>query len=290
MQKKYLYLFSSFVVLFLVWFISGIIIERYQNSNIPDIKNFRKPVKVEIKSKNYSINLFLSNSNWYISPQNYLLDEEISIKLFDLLSNFSIVDMVGKSENLSSYQLDEDKKIVLKIKQNGKEQELFLGKTATTKKHTYLMIPDNENIYLAKGDFSFLADKNYSDFRSKKILSLNTNEITSISWREGGKNYSFINDNGKFKASWKKEDISERKFMDFYLVLTTLSAIDFPNKIPPKPVLRTLNIKTLSSNYNLIIFDKDENGDYFVKVEGKNENYKITEFAGNILLKSYTNY
>lgn len=290
MRKKYFYLSVSFLILFVLWFISGLFIEKTKSPKYPEINGFLKINKIEIISPTNSITLFNSNNVWYIYPENYELDEDISKELFGQLSNFSIVDVVGKLENLSSFELDGKNRVKLKIFSEKKEQILYFGKTANTKKHTYLMLPDDDNIYLGKGDFYSVLHKPYSEYRSRKILNFKNDELVSISWNEGGKIYTVYPEDGGFKGSWKETKLDSKKFGDFMLVINPLYAIDFPVKIPVKNILRKINIKTKTSNFNIVIYDKDNEGDYYVEIEEKKEYYKITGFAGNILLRSYTNY
>ncbi|MCX7820090.1 MAG: DUF4340 domain-containing protein [Brevinematales bacterium] len=290
MRKKYLYLSISFLSFFVLWLISGFFVERTKSPRYPKINGFVNISKIEITSSTNSIVLFNSNNNWYISPENYELDADIAKELFGLLSNFAIVDVVGKVENISSFELDAKSRIKVKISDNKKEHIIYFGKTATTKKHTYLILSNDDNIYLGKGDFYSVLHKPTGEYRSRQILHFKNEDLVSISWNEGGKIFEVYPENGGFKGSWKETKLDSKKFGDFILVINPLYAIDFPQKIPSKNILRKINIKTKNSNFNIIIYDKDNEGDYYVELEGKKEFYKITGFAGNILLRSYTNY
>ncbi len=290
MKKKYIYLSISFLILFFVWILSGLFVEKAKSPKYPKISRFLNINQIEIIGTTNSIILFNSNDNWYIYPYNYELDLDIAKELFSLLSNFSIVDVIGKVENISSFELDNKNRIKVKIITDKKEHILYFGKTANTRKHTYIMLPEDENIYLCKGDFYPLFHKPYEDYRSKQILRFKNDELVHIKWEENDQTFTVYPEESGFKGSWKETKLDPKKFGDFMLVINPLYAIDFPEKIPVKKILKKINIKTKTSNFNIIIYEKDKDGDYYVELENKKEYYKITGFAGNILLRSYTNY
>ncbi len=296
--KKYISLSLSFLFLFIIWGILLLIGEKSKET-LPKIGKFKNLKKIEIFSpKGKEINLYLSNSQWYISPENFDVDEEYLTQLTNLIANFEIVEFVSKSIGLSQFEIDEKNRSKLTIYYNdNKLQTIFFGKFAPTKKHTYIQIPDDKSIYLCKGNFYFVLNKTKDKIRSKKILSFNNEEILSINWTENGKIYSIypledLKSNFKWGVSWaENKEANPSTVKNFLLLLNPLYTIEFLSNTTPKVnPLRVLSIKTKTSNYNINIHEQNKEGDYIISIEGKKDFYKITKFAGDNLMKSYTNF
>jgi len=291
LTRKYILLGGSFFSLLII-FLFLQFLEVKNKSYIPRVGKFSKIKKIEISSPvERNLVLFLSNNIWYVLPENFEVDEEYISNLVGLLERFEIVDLVTKNPNLKNFDLNEEKKITLKVHYNGKQQIIFFGKDAPTKKHMYLSIPKDKSVYLGKGNFYFELNKTKEDVRSKKILVFKNEDIVSISWMEEGKNYSifpFVDSNGeiKGKTSWLGKEINLKN----YIPLLNLYAIEFKKDLLHNKYLRKIRISTKNSNYVVTVFFQDKEGDYYIGIGGRKEYYKITKFAGDNLMKSYTNF
>ncbi|MGC8764719.1 MAG: DUF4340 domain-containing protein [Brevinematia bacterium] len=298
LTKKYAFLTLSFVFLFIIWGTLSLIGEK-SKSPIPKIGRFKHLKKIEISSqKAKNITLVLSNDSWYISPENFEVDEDAISQLTNLIENFEVVDFVSKSIGLSQFELDEKNRSKLTIFYNdNKSQTIYFGKFAPTKKHTYIQFPEDTGVYLCKGNFYFAINKTKEEFRSKKILSFNNEEILSINWTESDKEFSIfpledIKTNFKWGMSWlDSREANASNVRNFLLLLNPLYAIEFLSNVDTKkPPLRNMTIKTKSTNYEITLYSQDKEGDYLIGIKGKNEYYKITKFAGDNLMKSHTNF
>lgn len=296
-SRKYIFLLSTTFILLLTLIVADIV-SKSEKVKLPKIKRIVNLKGIEIFSEeNQKISMFLSNKQWFIYPENYIVDESSIEEILSLLSNFEIVDFVSSGENPHIFELNKEKRYSLSLETLKNEKlTIYFGKTAPTRKHTYIQLPNDNNIYLAKGNFYYALHKKKEEFRSKKILSFVNEDIKSIEWTEDGKLYSIfpledLKKSFRWGASWKNGEINPEKISNFLLILNPLFAIEFPQKIPhPDSVLRKLVIKTITNTYEIRFHSTDKEGDYYISIKGDTNYYKITKFAGDNLLKSYTNF
>jgi len=295
--KKYITLFSTFFVFFIIWVIL-VISGRTAGKTIPQVKNIVEVKKLEIDSETYSnIVMYLSNDNWYLYPEGYIVDEEYIGEILSLLSNFEVVDFVSKGENLSIFELDSKKRYKLSLEYGtGKSLTVYFGKTAPTRKHTYIQLSGDQNVYLGRGNFYFALHRSKEEFRSKKILAFKNEDVLSISWNEGDKIFSIypaedLSKSFRWKASWKSGELDSKKISNFLLILNPLFTTQFMDRIPEaKQVLRKLTIKTRTNTFEVFVHSQNKEGDYYISIKGSKNYYKITKIAGDNLMIGHTNF
>ena len=144
--------------------------------------------KLEITTSGNSIIFNEKDNTWYIEPKGYRADPTKVKKMLDVIEKLKLTALVSESKNYIRYDLNNDKNIHVKAWQgNTLLREFDIGKTAPTYKHTFVKLPNDPNVYHARGDFRRNFDRPVDDFRDKTILSYSQNTIQGIKLTHEGK-------------------------------------------------------------------------------------------------------
>ena len=61
-----------------------------------------------------------------------------------------------------------------------------------TNRHTFVMIDERPEVYLAEGTFEQVMNKGVNDFRDKEILKVRQGDVSEFSIQYHGRTYSFV--------------------------------------------------------------------------------------------------
>ncbi len=151
---------------------------------LPEIGPLKKSeiTKIIIKTDDAEINLIERDGDWKLSPQNYTVDKQKVDRFLNELSNFTLTAMVSESKIYSRYGLEEDNKISVKAFSNDNiKRDFYIGKTASTNRHSFVMFEGNPKIYEAKNNIRTIFKTTIDELRDKSVLTFETAAITEIS-------------------------------------------------------------------------------------------------------------
>jgi hypothetical protein len=137
--------------------------------------------KLEIRTAGNSIIFNKKDDTWYIEPKRYRADSTKVKNMLNVIEKLRLTALVSESKNYVRYDLKNDKDIHVKALQ-GKTllREFNIGKAAPTFKHTFVKLPDDPNVYHARGDFRRNFDRSVDDYRDKTVLPYAQNTIREI--------------------------------------------------------------------------------------------------------------
>jgi len=148
--------------------------------------------KIIINKKDNKITLAENDGNWLIKPQNYAADKQKVDRLLKEFSDFRLTGMVSESKLFSRYGLGEDNKINLQaFSGEDVKRDLYIGKTASTKRHTYVMLKDDTRIYEAGNNIRNIFDKTIDELRDKNVLNFETKSLRGLTIKTGDKSIEF---------------------------------------------------------------------------------------------------
>jgi hypothetical protein len=126
------------------------------------------------------------NERWIIEPGEYPADGGKVDEMLKALSEFTLTSLVAESENYSQYDLVEDKRIA--IEAFAGEQSLIkfdIGKTASTYRHTYVKLSDDEKVYQARSNIRRVFEPEMDKLRDRNVLKIDRSAITGLSVKSG---------------------------------------------------------------------------------------------------------
>lgn len=180
-KKEWVLLLVIMVVLVLYLVLRSQNRTQYQLPEIPKIPR-SDITKIEISKHDRIITLNKDNNNvWRIHPQGYLVDRAKVDNMLDIIEDLAFDSLVSESKNYYRYDLDEEKRIIVRAWTGDTlRREMAIGKEAASYQHTFVKLPDNPRVFLARQGFKRRFDQRVDDLRDKSVLSFDPTEIQEI--------------------------------------------------------------------------------------------------------------
>lgn len=274
MKKEYFLLIFTIIVLLAYLFLHN----RGQDSNvlppIPEIDE-SKIESIEIIRDQKTINCFKIGDEWVVTKKQFPGNTRLIKEMIASIKNLAITTLISEKENLKRYDLDKAKSIKVIAKDaKGVLREFTIGKTASTQKHTFIVLSNQKNIFHAKGNLRRIFDKSIDNLRDKQIQKFDMAEIKSIKISKDDfkriiTKKELSEDDTKKTLQWKTQDKAELKQESVNSLIETLSDLrcssyvetqtkkDFENKTPFLKI-------TLESDQKIefTLFPKNEQNKY----------------------------
>ena len=280
----------------IVFLCIAVILKNRSCSNIPGLKAWNKSDEIEITGKDIALKFIKKDNLWRINEQEYLGDGALIESIEKKVRDLKLLDLISEKGFYEKYDLTDETGLALTVKYNEKTlRKLVIGKQSPANNHSYVLIDDKKEIYLASGitksDFILSAQ----DLREKKIFDIKDSDVKSFSISYAGKNFVFqLNpgrggilppdndtqpDSDSMDGNPQPEDspkwickgyeniILKDSSIDSILnIFSPLRASEFPEKMTKENLrnkLCTVNIESVDRKIELIIYDKKDQGKYF---------------------------
>ena len=296
LKKEYFILTAILVALILYLALHRSNRTHYQLPELSEVSG-KHISKLEITTAGSSIIFNKKDDTWHIEPKGYRADSTKIKNMLNVIEKLKLTALVSESKNYIRYDLTNDKNIHVKAWQDKTLlREFDIGKAAPTFKHTFVKLPDDPNVYHARGDFRRNFDRSVDDFRDKTVLSYAQNTIQGIALTHEKKTISLSRkeihethpekkDEPAAKASkelktktvWedtKGHEVTLSKISSLLSFLSSLECeryLDDLKKEDLKNPIYTVSLKG-EKEYSLSIFaKKDKNAKNYPAVSSENE-------------------
>ena len=180
LKKEYVILAAILVALILYLALHRSNRTHYQLPELSEVSG-KHISKLEITTAGNSIIFNQKDNTWNIEPKGYRADPTKVKNILNVIEKLKLTALVSESKNYVRYDLRNDKNTHVKAWQGETLlREFDIGKAAPTFKHTFVKLPDDPNVYHARGDFRRNFDRSVDDFRDKTVLSFAQNTIQGI--------------------------------------------------------------------------------------------------------------
>ncbi len=153
---------------------------RYKLPDLPEI-SVKDISRLEITGTEKSVILNRKDNKWYTDAEAYLTDSNKVGKMLETIGKLTLTALVSESKSYNRYDLDKDKKINIKAWNGDKlAREFDIGKTAASYRHTFVKLPDDDNVYHGRDNFRNKFEISLEDLRDKTVLSFDKNQIQAI--------------------------------------------------------------------------------------------------------------
>jgi hypothetical protein len=276
--------------------------------SLPSIEPVEKSEisKIIIGTPDTIITLIEQDNNWKLIPQNHKADKQKVDRFLNEFSNFTLTAMVSESKLYSHYGLDDDSKISVQAYSDGNiKRDFYIGKTASTNRHSFVMFKDNTKVYEAKNNIRNIFDTTIDELRDKGVLSFETTEITKLSVTSGDKSIEFVKSAvpqpvtpGKQEDKapqppeiiWKTTDDKIAKTETIKRIFNTLSKLQCSGYIEGKtksdftdPVY-TITVEG-NETYSVAIFQKQDDKQYPAISSGSDYPFLLPEWKAEQIMK-----
>ena len=140
---------------------------------VPEVKKISREaiLKVEIKKGDRIVKLENRKGGWVVGEDAFKPDMDLIEKVKNTISNLKLTTLIAKSGNRYKYELDEKRRINVKVfTSKEKALEFNIGKAASTYGHTHVQIEGDRNIYHCSGSIKRDFDKSLDEFRNKVVF------------------------------------------------------------------------------------------------------------------------
>lgn len=159
---------------------------------VPELINIKTDTltKISISKGDRVVNLEKRKGEWVVGDEGFKTDEFKVDKITNIVSNLKLTTLVSKSGNYYKYELDDPRKINVKVF-SAEEivREFDTGKAASTYGHTHVKIKGDNNIYHAGGSIKKDLDRTVDYLRYKKVFLIEKDKIKQIIFNMDGKEY-----------------------------------------------------------------------------------------------------
>ncbi len=165
------------------------------NYKVPKLGTLKidKIEKIVITKGDRKVVLKKNEGDWSVEgDEGYKTDSDILKKVIESVSELKLTTLVSKSKNYFKYELDEKRKINVKVFiANKMIREFDIGKIASTYDHTNVKIAKDNNVYHSQGSLRSIFDKSLDDFRDKNVFTIDRSQTNKIIFIINNKEYTF---------------------------------------------------------------------------------------------------
>jgi hypothetical protein len=296
LKKEYFILAAILVALILYLALHRSNRTHYQLPELSEVSG-KHISKLEITTAGNSIIFNKKDDKWYIEPKEYRADSTKVENMLKVIEKLKLTALVSESKNYIRYDLSNDKNIHVKAWQDKTLlREFDIGKAAPTFKHTFVKLPNNPNVYHARGDFRRNFDRSADDFRDKTVLSFAQNTIQamtlthekktiSLSRKEipetlsDKKDKSAVNASkeSKTKTVWEDtngHEVTPSKISSLLSFLNSMECEKYLDDLKKEEFKNPIYTFTLKGEkeYSLLVFDKkDKKAKNYSAISSENE-------------------
>lgn len=192
LKKEYFILTAILVALILYLALHQSNRTHYQLPELSEISG-KHISKLEITTAGNSIIFNKKDNTWYIGPKGFRADATKVKNILNVVEKLKLTALVSESKNYVRYDLKNAKNIRVKVWQDQTLlREFDIGKPAPTFKHTFVKLPNDPNVYHARGNFRRNFARTVDDFRDKTVLSYAQNTIQEMTLTHEKKTISLI--------------------------------------------------------------------------------------------------
>lgn len=143
--------------------------------------------KIEVAGPDRTLILEKKGGVWVIGPGAYAGDEDTIKKMLETIGQLKVTALVSESKNYDRYDLHPDGRITVKAWAGDQlKREFLVGKAASTYRHTFVKLSDDDRVYHAQDNFRDRFDSEIDDLRDKTVMTLNKDAVVEIRLRASG--------------------------------------------------------------------------------------------------------
>lgn len=154
--------------------------------------------EIDLKKKDGStLTLQRQNGKWVItSPEQLATDQDAATSVASALSSITADSVVeDKARNLATFGLQDPSLTVTVHEKDGKTQSILFGDDVPTGSLVYASVNSSPKVYTVFSSTKSSFDKSLNDLRDKRLLTFDSNNLTSIQLISGKTDIEFGKNN-----------------------------------------------------------------------------------------------
>ncbi|HPS58159.1 MAG TPA: DUF4340 domain-containing protein [Spirochaetota bacterium] len=258
-------------------------------NDIPKLKQWIDPAdSIEVKSKDYSMRLYMKEGAWMVNDEAYPADENSAGNLEMKVRDIRLTDLVSEEKSYDRYELTDEKAVTVTVRKGEAVlRTLVIGKAGGKSSHAFVRIDSRPEVYLAAGIQREEFTPSLDSMRDKRIFDLKGKEVESFTLSSGGRTYSFYKktvtpekagadvkpDTSWYCKGYDAKPLDEGAVSSILYVFSPLRAVNYPENKKPDELGRlyaSAVIKSGGVDYDVKIFSGREK-EYNYAVSSKSQ-------------------
>ncbi|MCG8549782.1 MAG: DUF4340 domain-containing protein [Desulfobacterales bacterium] len=160
----------------------------YELPTIPKVDTGRID-RIEISKPDRVVTLEKSEKGWTVTGKKFPVNPDEITQMLNTLKEIKLSALVSEAKDLARYELDDPHALKVKaLAENDVLRSFVIGKTAPSYNHTFIYLDDKDRtVYQANGNFKSRFDKPAADFRDKKVLEFDPDNVKKVTLEKQGK-------------------------------------------------------------------------------------------------------
>ena len=301
-NKSTSYLLIAFAVLLILFIISKTTDQSVQQVRpLVEIDTTKIDMIHIVSPDNGEITMIIKDGIWKLQDPIEFPAEQRNItgmlQKFDEMQIESVAS--SRKDSYEEYEVDDSTGVYAEFKQGDKLlASFYLGKQASTRRHTYFRLPGEDEVYMVQGSYKYQFNRKLADWRNKVILELQPEGIESVKTIFPDHYYTLaLRDTVWYCDDGKKEFEAYVKSVDPTLnYISRLRAADFYDPAEKAPDFDKFDSRieiTFSGGYQTgltLVKEDGEKNRYYVKKDGEDIIYLIYQGTANILMKDIEDF
>ncbi len=251
--------------------------------------------KLILTREGSSIELERRDDQWVILPEEFPADETIAEDMVENIGSIALTALASESGNYMIYDLDDEHKIEVEIfKDLESLRRIEVGKTASSYRHTFVKVDDDERVFHAQGNLKDIFERTVSELRDKVVMAFD-DEIIEVILEKGENELTLVKtsipvavdlnqqqgeENNEVKepeepvSAWmtsENEPAKEKEIEEIINSMSNLRCDDFvegKTKEDLTSPLYTVSLKGMKT-YSVSLFEKD--GNQYIAVSSESD-------------------
>ena len=180
---------------------------------LPDVKEIQTDniSQINIKKKDSEIVLRKESNKWTIGDNKYPADNVKVENMLKGISGLTLTALASESKNYSIYELDEKNRVEVEAYKGGTLlRRIHIGKTASSYRHTFVMLGNDHRVYHAGGNMRGDFDKKISELRDKTVMSFN-DDIMEVVMEKGEEEITIVRATAPVSVDITEQQDEEQK-------------------------------------------------------------------------------
>lgn len=228
-------------------------------------------VKVALKGPSGDLMLEKKSDQWQLMPKAHAVDPKKMDDILATIRTLTLTTVVAEKSSDARYDLGPDHRIeVTAWDPNGIVREFSLGKAADTFRHTFVKLPEDHRIFHAQDNFRDRFDLSPAAMRNKRVLTFDSDQITSISVTRNDQTFDWVPvekkpaDNADKKMTtqrqWQTSDQKEMDHAKINQLLKKLATLNCQSYLEPgdpatsSPAAWTIALQDSSANHTFTLY------------------------------------
>ena len=271
--------------------------EEQRQKVFPDISGERI-VELVIKYPSFEVFCSKEGDEWVIVKGLKKLEanERLISRIVDDIKGLEVEKVIPEdTSDLSGFGL-ESPRVEVVFRTPLKEHRILVGDESPVGSGVYIRVDDKRNVFLVDREFSWnFVGRSFNDFRNKTIISLDADSVNGLFFRVGETSIELERKGDRWFVKGMPEhvEVDSSKVLNILRTFSNFEIKEFEDENPENletygldnPRAEVVLHTSDKGKIQILFGNRNENGDYYVKLASDPQVYSVSDFVFDALPK-----